>query len=88
MRSAGSSIAAQAPGSGGGFAARQCDEQAANSASSSGKWRYTVERRTPARSATALIEVRAGPSSSCSATVLSVIRLRVCSSSSARRVFR
>ena len=27
------------PGSGGGFAARQCEEQAANSASSSGKWR-------------------------------------------------
>jgi hypothetical protein len=78
----------QAPGSGGGFAARQCDEQAANSDSSSGKCRYTVERRTPARSATALIVVRAGPSSSCSATVLSVIRVRVCSSSSARRVIR
>ena len=56
------------------MAARQCDEQASNSASSSGKWRYTVERRTPACSATALIEVRAGPSSSCSATALSVIR--------------
>ena len=38
--------------------------------------------------ATALIEVRAGPTSSCSATVLSVIRLRVCSSSSARRFLR
>jgi hypothetical protein len=70
------------------LAARQCDEQAANSASSSGKWRYTVERRTPARSAIALIDVRAGPSSSCSAAVLSVIRLRVSSSSSARRVIR
>jgi hypothetical protein len=88
VRSAGSAIAAQALGSGGGLAARQCDEQAANSDSSSGKWRYTVERRTPARSATALIEVRAGPSCSCSATALSVIRRRVWSSSSARRRFR
>ena len=74
--------------SGGGFAARQCDEHASNSASSSGKWRYTVERRTPARSAIALIEVRAGPSCWCSATALSVIRVRVCSSSSARRFIR
>src|SRR5690349_141538 len=74
--------------SGGGLAARQCDEQAAKSAASSGKWQYTVERRTPARSATALIEVRAGPSSSCNATALSVIRLRVASSSTARRVIR
>ena len=38
--------------------------------------------------ATALIEVRAGPSSWCSATALSVIRRRVCSSSSARRFMR
>jgi hypothetical protein len=33
----------------------------------------------------ALIEVWAGPRSACSATALSVIRRRVCSSSSARR---
>src|SRR5213075_2464040 len=52
-------------------------------AASSGKCRYTVERRTPARSATALIDVRAGPSFSCSSTALSVIRSRVCSTSSA-----
>ena len=88
MRSAGSSIAAHACGSGGGYAAAQCDEQAANSASSSGKWRYTVDRRTPARSAMALMDALAGPSSSCSATALSVIRRRVCSSSSARFFIR
>ena len=76
MRAAGSSIATHARGSGDGFAARQCDEQAANSASSSWKWRYTVERRTPARSAIALIDVRAGPTSSCSPTALSVILQR------------
>jgi hypothetical protein len=61
--------------------------QAVNSASSSGKWRYTVERRTPARSATALIDVRAGPTVPCSSMALSVMRLRVSSSSSARRFF-
>ena len=57
--------------------------------------RSTVYRHFPddealfaACSATALIDVCAGPSSSCSATALSVIRRRVCSSSSARRVLR
>ena len=78
----------QGSSAGGGWAAIQCDEHAANSASSSGKWRYTVERRTPARSATALIDVRAGPSSSCSAAALSVMRRRVRSCASARCCIR
>ena len=56
---------------------RQCAVQAPNSAASSGKWRYSVERRTPACSATALIDVRAGPRVPCNATALSVIRRRV-----------
>ena len=79
---------AHSPMSGAGLAARQCAEHASKSASSSGKWRYSVERRTPACSATALIDVREGPSDPCSATALSVMRRRVSSSSSARRFFR
>ena len=70
-RSSGSSIAAHAAMSGSGFAAAQWDEHASNSAASSGKWRYTVERRTPARSAIALIDVRAGPTVPCSSTAVS-----------------
>ena len=52
----------------------------------SGGRRSSGARRRARRSA--LIDVRAGPSSSCSATALSVIRRRVCSSSSARRFIR
>ena len=73
--------------SGTGFAAAQCEQHASNSAASSGKWRYTVERRTPARSAIALIDVRAGPTEPCSSTAVSVMRRRVSASDSARRFF-
>ena len=73
--------------SGTGFAAAQCELQAPIRAASSGKWRYRVERRTPARSAIALIDVRAGPTVPCSSTAASVMRRRVSASSSARRFF-
>ena len=73
--------------SGRGFASAQCEEHASKSAASSGKWRYTVERRTPARSAIALIDVRAGPTVPCSSTAVSVMRRRVSASDSARRFF-
>jgi hypothetical protein len=56
------------------LAARQWALHAAKTAASSGKCLYNVERRTPARSAIALIEVRDGPSVPCSATALSVMR--------------
>ena len=42
---------------------------------------------TPARSAMALMVVRAGPTSRCSATIASTIRCRVSASRSARRFF-
>src|SRR6476469_3439001 len=81
-------MAAHTDGSGGGLAAAQCAEQASKSASSSGKWRYSVERRTPACSATALIDVRDGPRLPCRATALSVMRRRVSSIASARAFIR
>ena len=49
-----------------------------------GKWRYTVWRWTPARRATSLSVVRAGPTVPCSSTAASVIRRRVSAISSAR----
>ena len=73
--------------SGSGFVSAKWVLQAVNRAASSGKWRYTVERRTPARSATALIDVRDGPTVPCSSIALSVMRRRVSASSSARRFF-
>src|SRR5262249_25247873 len=46
------------------------------------------DRRTPACLATALTDVRAGPSMPCNSTALSVMRTRVRCSASARRFFR
>ena len=60
-RSAGSAIFAQCAGSGGGLRSLDRPEQPRNSVRSSGKWRYTVARRTPARSAIAEIVGRDGP---------------------------
>jgi glutathione S-transferase len=68
--------------------AKPYDLMPGHCAASSGKCRYTVERRTPACAARALIEVRAGPIVPCNSTALSVMRTRVCSSCSARRVIR
>jgi hypothetical protein len=66
----------------------QCAEQAMNTASRSGKWRYTVARCTPASAAMPEIVVRAGPTVPWSLTAASVMWRRVSASCSARRRFR
>ena len=81
-------MAGQAPASGRGFRADQCALQAANKASRSAKWRYTVRRVTPASSATAAIEEWAGPTVVWRRTAASVMRVRVSSTCSARRRMR
>ena len=61
----GSRIARQSSRSGNGLAAKWWAEHASNRSASEGKWRYSVRRSTPARLATALSVVRAGPTDRC-----------------------